>query len=84
MDYQLFTFPNCDKCIKVKKYLKEKNIPYHEINAGLGDGKMIFREFYKNNRDKIERDSKGQTVLPILAQEDKIFQGIEKIINNFK
>ncbi len=81
MVYQLFTYPNCHKCADVKKYLKEKKIDYKEINAGLGEGKKIFQEFYVKNRDIIKREENGTISLPILIEDGKIFQGLEGILN---
>jgi len=80
MDYKLFTFPNCDKCKKVKEYLKSKEIPYEEINAGIGEGRKQFRELYLQHRDEVERDSSGTMALPILLCGDEMIQGLEKIL----
>lgn len=80
MEYKLFTFPNCDKCKKVKEYLKSQKIDFEEINAGIGDGKKQFRDLYSENREKIERDSTGTMALPILLCGDEIIQGLEKIL----
>lgn len=82
MGYKLFTYPNCPKCSEVKKYLKEKNMSYEEINAGLGDGKKIFQEFYVKNRGKIKRDEHGTISLPVLIDNEKIFQGLEDILHS--
>jgi glutaredoxin len=82
MENILYTFPNCDKCSEVKKYLNKKEIPYEEINAGLGIGKKNFRIFYNENKDLIQRND-GGIILPILFSDSgKILQGIEKIINS--
>jgi glutaredoxin len=80
MLYTLYSFPNCSKCEKVKGYLKEKEIKYQEINAGLGEGRINFRDFYFKNKDKIEREKDGAVSLPILLKEGEIIQGLEKII----
>ncbi len=82
MEYKLFTYPNCSKCSEVKKYLKEKNMSYKEINAGLGEGKKMFQEFYAKNREKIKRDGHGAISLPVLIHDEKIFQGLEDILRS--
>lgn len=79
MSYKIYTFPNCDKCQNVKKILEEKNIEYQEVNAGLGNGRVDFLEFYKQKKDFIERDNNGQIVLPIVVSSSGIYQGLEKI-----
>lgn len=84
MKYTLFTFPNCNKCSKIKNYLEGKNIEYEEVNSGIGDGRKKFREFYLNNKEQIKRDDDGGGILlPILINEKDIFQGMEKILNSF-
>lgn len=82
MGYKLFTLPSCEKCTEVKKYLKGERINYEEINAAIGEGKIEFREFYNKNRKDIQRESDGAISLPILVYDEKIFQGLEEIINN--
>jgi glutaredoxin len=82
MEYTLFTFPNCEKCREIKNYLKEKQIKYEEINAGLGEGKVKFREFYSENKDKIKREGDGSISLPIIKYNGTVLQGLEGIINN--
>ena len=77
----LFTYPNCPKCTEVKKYLKTQEIPYEEINAGIGEGKKRFQTFYRENRGKIKRDEHETISLPILVCDEKISQGLENIIN---
>jgi glutaredoxin len=82
MTYTLFTFPNCGKCNEVKKYLKEKEIKYEEVNAGLGEGGKKFREFYSKNKEQIKRDGQGSIPLPIFEYDGKILQGLEGITKN--
>lgn len=82
MEPILYSFPNCGKCDEVKKYLKEKGIKYEEINAGLGEGRIKFRNFYSENKDQIKRDGQGAIPLPIFEYNGKILQGLEGIIDN--
>lgn len=82
MEYVLFTYPNCGKCNEVKNYLKEKQIKYEEVNAGLGEGKLKFRSFYSENKDKIQREKDGSIILPIFKYNGTILQGLEGIIDN--
>lgn len=82
MEYTLFTYPNCEKCNEVKNYLKEKQIKYEEVNAGLGEGKTKFRDFYSQNKDKIYRENDGSIKLPIFKYNGTILQGLDGIIDN--
>lgn len=82
MEYTLYSLPNCSACNQVKTYLKEKGIKYNEINAGLGEGKINFRNFYFENKDKIKREENGAIPFPILSTDGEIIQGLEKIINS--
>jgi len=80
MGYILYSFPNCPKCTEVKGYFKEKGIKYEEINAGLGEGRVKFRDFYSKNKDKIQREKEGGVLLPVFVNNGEIIQGLEKII----
>jgi len=80
MQNKLYTFPNCNECAEVKKILEEKEISYQEINAGIGDGRKNFQEFYNQNKNSIEREN-NQIILPIFVSNSKICQGLEKIIS---
>jgi glutaredoxin len=83
MENVLFTYPNCNKCSEVKNYLNKKNIGYKEINAGIGDGKIEFKNFYSKNKEQIKREDGKGILLPILYHDNKIVQGIENILSNF-
>ncbi len=78
MTYEIYTFPNCNKCQSVKKILEGKEIKYYEINAGIGEGRVRFLEFYRKNKNSIERKD-DQIILPILVNDSKILQGLERI-----
>ena len=82
MEYTLYSLSNCSMCDKAKSHLKEKGINYKEVNAGLGEGKINFRKFYFENKEKIEREENGAIPFPILLADGKIIQGLERIINS--
>ncbi len=63
MEYLLFTFPNCEKCEELKKYLKEANLEVQENNLVLKESKMRIREFL----NYIKRDDTGAIILPSLV-----------------
>ena len=77
MTYILYTLPNCSECSNVKELLDKKGIEYQEINTGIGKD---FSEFYKRNRDSMERENNGSLVLPILVCDSNFLQGLDKII----
>lgn len=62
MEYLLFTYPNCDKCVFFKESLKEFPIKVGEIDLVKKEGKARLREFLPY----VHRDEKGAIVLPLL------------------
>ena len=75
MDYYLFTYPNCQKCERLKTSLAEKRIPYGEYSLVQPPGKAKIREFIRY----VKRDEKGSIILPILLLND---QGIVRAVLN--
>jgi len=75
MDYLLFTYPNCEKCDKLKKLLVEKEVYYQEFSLVQPQGKTRIRDFIK----MLKRDDKGGIILPTLILND---QGIVRAVLN--
>lgn len=76
MDYLVFTYPNCVKCDKLKKFLAERSLPYQEFSVVQPQGKARIREFIK----VIKRDDQGAVIIPTLVLND---QGIvRKVLNS--
>jgi len=67
MDYLLFTYPNCEKCGKLKKFLGEKDVSYQEYSLVEPQGKTRIRGFIK----MLKRDDKGGIILPTLILNDQ-------------
>ena len=67
MDYLLFTYPNCEKCGKLKKLLGEKDVSYQEYSLVEPQGKTRIRDFIK----MLRRDDKGGIILPTLILNDQ-------------
>ncbi len=67
MDYLLFTYPNCEKCDKLKKLLSKKEVPYQEYSLVLPQGRTRIRDFIK----MLKRDDKGGIILPTLILNDQ-------------
>jgi arsenate reductase-like glutaredoxin family protein len=66
MDYLLFTYPNCQKCVDLKVYLKNAGIPACEYKVEEKPGRLKIREFLGS----IKRDAKGAIILPALVCRD--------------
>lgn len=67
MNFFLFTYPNCEKCQRLKKYLQEVNfVPYQEFNLVQKESKLKIREFLR----VIKRDEKGAIPIPLLVVEE--------------
>jgi glutaredoxin len=62
MDYLLFTYPHCQKCEDLKKYLKDTSLPAREYKVEEKEGRMKIREFLSH----VRRDEKGSIILPTL------------------
>jgi glutaredoxin len=75
MDYFLFSYPNCQKCDSLKKFLGEKGIAYSEFSLVQPPGKAKIREFIRN----IKRDATGGIILPTLVLND---QGLVRAVVN--
>jgi len=73
MDYLLFTYPNCDRCDALKKYLKGKGLEGRELSLVQKESKLRIREFL----GQIKRDEKGAIVIPVfILREDGRVLGI--------
>ncbi len=73
MDYYLFTYPNCQKCEKLKTALAAKGLTHCEFNLTQGPGKAKIREFIRH----VRRDDTGAIILPTLILND---QGVVKSV----
>jgi glutaredoxin len=76
MDYMLFTYPNCQKCAELKRYLAETELEGQEYNLTLKESKLKIRGFL----DIIKRDDKGAIPIPTLLLQDE--GGVVAILNN--
>ena len=76
MDYMLFTYPNCQKCAELKRYLAEIELEGQEYNLTFKESKLKIREFL----DVIKRDDKGAIPMPTLLLREK--EGIVAVLNN--
>ncbi|MFH2027704.1 MAG: anaerobic ribonucleoside-triphosphate reductase [Nanoarchaeota archaeon] len=66
--YKIFTFPNCEKCEKVKSYLKNKPLNGSVIDLRSPEGNKEFRKYYidRSIKENIKRMDDGTLKLPIV------------------
>jgi len=78
MNYLLFTYPNCQKCEELKKYLVEAELEGQECSLILKESKLKIREYL----DSIKRDDKGAIIIPTLLLQDE--GCVTAVVNNRK
>ncbi len=76
MNYLLFTYPNCQRCEELKKYLAETELEGQEYSLLLKESKLRIREYL----DSIKRDDKGAIIIPTLLLQDE--GGVAAVVNN--
>ncbi len=76
MHYLLFTYPNCQQCEDLKKYLPEADLEGREYSLLLKESKLKIREFL----DIIKRDDKGAIIIPTLLLQEE--EGIATVLNS--
>jgi hypothetical protein len=74
--YQLFSFPNCEKCQEAKAFLKSIDIIYSEINIGMPAGKKEWGKILMGGYQP-KKDDHGY-IMPILVKSEA--SGIETIV----
>jgi len=75
MNYLLFTYPNCQRCEELKKYLAETELEGQEYSLILKDSKLKIREYLAS----IKRDDKGAIIIPTLLLQDE--GGVAAVVN---
>ena len=75
MNYLLFTYPNCQRCEELKKYLVETELEGQEYSLILKESKLKIRDYL----DSIKRDDKGAIVIPTLLLQDE--GGVAAVVN---
>ena len=75
MNYLLFTYPNCQKCEELKKYLVETELEGQEYSLILKESKLKIREYL----DSIKRDDKGAIIIPTLLLQGE--GGVTAVVN---
>jgi glutaredoxin len=73
--YLLFTYPNCQRCEELKKYLAESELEGKEYSLILKESKLKIRDYL----DSIKRDDKGAIVIPTLLLQDE--GGVAAVVN---
>ncbi len=76
MHYFLFTYPNCQQCEELKKYLPETELEGQEYSLLMKESKLKIREFL----NIIKRDDKGAIIIPTLLLQEE--EGIAAVLNS--
>ena len=76
MNYLLFTYPNCQKCDDLKKYLVGIELEGQEYNLILKESKLKIRDYLNS----IKRDDKGAIIIPTLLLQDE--GGVAAVVND--
>jgi len=67
MEYLLFSYPNCEECSRLKKYLAEKELAFQEFDLSRKESRLKIRDYL----EVLKRDEKGGIILPTLILQDK-------------
>jgi len=78
MPITIYSAKGCLRCKIVKQFLNNSGRTYQDVDA-LGEGRKPFREFYKNNRQKIYRGPDG-VEFPIYSDGDTVRQGLPEVL----
>ena len=63
--YKVFSLPNCTKCTEVKAHLATiQALSGTETSLGNDDGVKEFRQYYKDIKDRVQRNSDGSLPIP--------------------
>ncbi len=73
----LFVMPSCDKCIDIKRYFDEKNIPYKLYNIATIEGMDEFKRIYNKIKEQIKHNPDGSVCIPVVL----FFDDKENLIN---
>lgn len=74
MAVTVFSSTGCIRCDIVKNYLKTQDIAYVEHDIKTEKGDETFKQFYRENRKNIRRDSKGIFFPVVLLDDGTIVQ----------
>ena len=65
--YELFTYPDCQKCEDLKASLRGTDLQGREFDLVQKEGRFKVREYLA----LLKRDDKGSLILPILVVKDE-------------
>jgi glutaredoxin len=67
MTYELFTYPDCQKCEELKVFLRGSDLQGREFDLVQKEGRLKVRDYLA----LLKRDEKGSLILPILVLKDE-------------
>lgn len=66
--YEIYTFPNCQKCSEVKTLFEELELPYQEVSLVAPEGISALREIHQQYPKKLKRDKSQMIILPVVLR----------------
>jgi len=75
--YKIFTMPNCDKCMKAKRFLNDISVTGEHIDLSTKEGLAEFRNYYRDLKDKIQRNDDGSLPIPTIL----FFDSSNNVVN---
>jgi len=74
----LFSATGCVRCRMAAAFMDERGMSYDKPDA-LGQGKDVFKQFYREHRSEITRGPDG-IAFPILFSQDTVVQGLGPVL----
>jgi glutaredoxin len=84
MSYELYTWPHCEDCDKVKELLDSQGIGYTSMQVFENlEAKRRLRDAENaiGNGFKIKKDLRGKIIFPILVQRND--KGVERLVQGY-
>ncbi|MFW6131014.1 MAG: glutaredoxin domain-containing protein [Candidatus Aminicenantaceae bacterium] len=76
MKYLLFTYPNCERCGKIKAYLNDHSFDWEEYNLVNKESKMKIRNYLRD----VKRDKDGAIIIPVLIIQEN--NSVKSVVNS--
>lgn len=78
MNTTLFSATGCIRCRMAAAFMDERGMSYEKEDA-LGQGKDVFKQFYREHRSAVTRGPDG-IAFPILFTGDTVVQGLGPVL----
>ena len=78
MESIIYSAPGCIRCKIVMQFLEEQGLTYRHYDS-MGEGRQIFKSFYRKERHKIYRSPDG-VEFPIYTDGEVVRQGLPMVL----